>query len=884
MFQAGFAKRVWIFTNWVYNWVIYKFFYFLRVLMTDPFYQNNKFQQQNQQGGQTTSGVQQVPQQQIPVVINTPQLTPQQQQQLQQLAQQEQLIYQYIEQLNNVLKTQKMNPQQQQQIAKQIQQYNAQLQYIVQQKQQLGVIRTSKPITHPQVKRRGKISMKGFLMGCVVLFLLLIGGGALIFYSFVQNPERLASMGLGIDTAKQFLQALVSVFFGLLVFMGFGLLVVDMYRIFTVKNKKKIGYIVGSIVWLLIFILAIAAWMRLLTIVGDVAPNDAIDSQNLLIPYAQLKSWPVLVTEKVPLIWPINVMYRLNGSLFNSQVITKLGPVDAQQMTIMLDCWNDKKIWLDMNTLQFQGSCFYVEKGNHQLLIEINYTNMQTQEKISQSISAGFITVSSAVTLTNHWDVVGQNQNKTELVLWKVPRKVTFDASSIFEDFGLGEYKISWDVDDDGQIDKENDIAYTHVYKKAQVYNVNFRIPDLNDNLYTFPIRIEQSDVPVCEVTPTLLKGTEYALDTVFIDNNEIIIDYIFSIVDVKENKIIDTINSSNSNLKYKFPGAWTYAVQTTFQTSEGKKGSCESNNILLGASDFELYYDIAFKSPSAPDFKSAESIDNISVEDNTIILGEIPTIIQIKINRIIPENTNTTKRIILDGEPILSLDEKTFEIPIDESKIYDLHLVVEDVNRDIKTEEVFIVQVKRDDIIGKIIITPDSVGVDPFTVRFDASTSIVNDSEDEIIYFTRDFGDGEVKKDISQAIVEHVYKYDLETENGAFEPQLILTTRKWRKIEVGIDMPIIVKKQQKSFTINLDSHPWQLAQVGDRIQFSLDIDGLPETIHRDFGNGNTLECKARECIETMQVYKDPGTFKVIVKITEADQTPVESTITIKVD
>jgi hypothetical protein len=55
---------------------------------------------------------------------------------------------------------------------------------------------------------------------------------------------------------------------------------------------------------------------------------------------------------------------------------------------------------------------------------------------------------------------------------------------------------------------------------------------------------------------------------------------------------------------------------------------------------------------------------------------------------------------------------------------------------------------------------------MDPFTVQLDASTTIVNDPNDEIVYFTRDFGDGEIKKNFSQSIVSHTYRYDNKNEN----------------------------------------------------------------------------------------------------------------------
>jgi hypothetical protein len=70
------------------------------------------------------------------------------------------------------------------------------------------------------------------------------------------------------------------------------------------------------------------------------------------------------------------------------------------------------------------------------------------------------------------------------------------------------------------------------------------------------------------------------------------------------------------------------------------------------------------------------------------------------------------------------------------------VRIVVADANRDMGSEETFNIQIQRDDIIGKLLVKPDTVGTDPFIVQFDASTTVVNDPEDEIVYFTWNFGD----------------------------------------------------------------------------------------------------------------------------------------------
>jgi len=75
-----------------------------------------------------------------------------------------------------------------------------------------------------------------------------------------------------------------------------------------------------------------------------------------------------------------------------------------------------------------------------------------------------------------------------------------FDASAVFRDLGINDYKIIWDFNGDGEPDKQNLISTTFVYNEAKLYNVYVRFPDLNNYIYMFPVRVEPSDVPVCEI------------------------------------------------------------------------------------------------------------------------------------------------------------------------------------------------------------------------------------------------------------------------------------------------------------------------------------------------------------------------------------------------
>jgi hypothetical protein len=246
-----------------------------------------------------------------------------------------------------------------------------------------------------------------------------------------------------------------------------------------------------------------------------------------------------------------------------------------------LDCGNGQTLTLNMTTRQFDGSCIYFTKGGYPLNLDVFYINVPTSEKLDKVFSGGTLTINSEIVVTPENQPLAFNDAHTEMSVGKVPSKVSFDASQVFKDLNITDYKIIWDFDGDGTPDKQNQSAATFVYIGAKLYNLTFRLPSLNNYIYTFPLRVEQSDVPVCEVVATKNKEVEYGFVTNFLDTTVQITDYQFDILDKDNgNKIIDTIKSKDSSFNYQFPGKGTYAVQTTFMTEDGKQGQCESDDI----------------------------------------------------------------------------------------------------------------------------------------------------------------------------------------------------------------------------------------------------------------------------------------------------------------
>jgi hypothetical protein len=92
----------------------------------------------------------------------------------------------------------------------------------------------------------------------------------------------------------------------------------------------------------------------------------------------------------------------------------------------------------------------------------------------------------------------------------------------------------------------------------------------------------------------------------------------------------------------------------------------------------------------------------------------------------------------------------------------------------------------------------------------------------------------------------------------------------------IGSWTMVLVKKPNVTLSIDIDSHPTQIANVWEKIDMSLDIDWLPDTIIRDFGNWNTLECGGRECTDASQIYNQIWEYTIEAIVTYADKPTIE--------
>lgn len=260
-----------------------------------------------------------------------------------------------------------------------------------------------------------------------------------------------------------------------------------------------------------------------------------------------------------------------------------------------------------------------------------------------------------------------------------------------------------------------------------------------------------------------------------------------------------------------------------------------------------------------------------------SIEVTKLPIMLTLQVVSVNPETPTTQKKLYKDWEQVQSQfsDPNTFKVTIDEDKTYLLTLDVSDTDKQISSKYDITVSVKRDTILWSLSVTPGTVWTSPFEVKFDASTTTLNDTSDEIVFFSRDFWDGKINKDTSTSIITHQYEYDFEKENGVYYPSVELRTKNWLTYVISWTI-INVKKPETTIEIFLEEHPAQLASVWEVVPMSISVDGMPTNIYWDFWDGETQECNWRSCAETFHVYEKDSAYTISVKVDYEDSQSLE--------
>ena len=744
------------------------------------------------------------------------------------------------------------------------------------------------PWTPPKtiVKKGSKISPINFAIWCGLFGFLLIWAVAFLLFLALQNPTQFQGI-IGIEGIKTGLKLFAWLFFGSLFLGAFVLIIFNLYKLINQKTGGKMKYVI----WLIFGGLLLGG-----TVFGGIVSFNKINeiiqttgvNNSLLIPYIKFKDAYKPLSDGFPIIAPTKILYGANDTLLTRFLSSNF--VNKNINSLKLDCGNNKQI-LDYSQTkkQFVGECLYMKKGDYTIKFITNISDKATN--VTEDIITDLwpLSITTDIALVPSSGVITHNDAYDEIILGKAPTKVGFDSTSVFTDLKLDEYKIQWDLDGDGIFDKKDLTNFSRQFREPKVQSIYYTLPNMGafgDLVYQIDVRVLQNDVPICTLTSKLnpSASTSYNISTSFDEQQTRINSYMYKIKNLWTNKFIETISNKTTSFDYEFSGQGNYVVYLNYVTEDGKQGTCESDAIEVGVSTFNINYDLQYKWPNDSARKALTDTGIVALKDMTISAAALPIKLLFTINSITPQSPSTKTVVRLDNQIIQTPNGKSYEITLTNSTNTSITITATNPITQATTVLEFPIKITQEDIVWKLTIFPDSVGTSPLDIVLDASTTTLTDKDDEIIYFTWDYGDGEIIQNTSQARTEHTYVYDDKTENGEYRPSVTITTKKWKITKFWLKDPILVKKPIIASRISIDSHPAQIANVGDKVDFSLHTDGTPTHIVWNFWTSEGIECSDRSCASVPMFFTSPWTYTVTATITYKDLNSSSATTKIVVE
>ena len=848
------------------------------------------------------------------------------------LVQQQQYQKQYNELVDYVKKTPNLPIEQVNQIKAQLDQFNA---LFVEWKQKLQAlwynqVQVNKP-TEVKKWAKNNFSFKKLAIGCGVVLLLIFIGFFVTLTSLIRNPYALQWIWIDALNAKYILQVFTALLFGSIVLLMIWVIVWNIYRLITVKNQSKVRYLFWLLWWVFwTIVFWVIMWVVFMWI-GRIVTEEAVIDRPMVQPYLVGKvvtewkdefNFPYDVNNVLgkdyPLIAPSEFAFKIRTSEVLRHMRENLwANTTLQSLTLICGNPQDQRLeflWSvdelqDNEMMAFKWRCLYGQKWKYKYSLEIIYKDNIRNEVMKNTVTFGalldfeseifvYATTTNSSSSNNKTSRVFPTKDiKWEFLLWKAPAKVTIDTTQVFRDFGLSQYNVIWDMDWDLQTDRENQVNFDYSYRIPQVYYPSVKFSDLGDFIYSFPVRVEQNELPVCWIELWNYPWTTvYQISTNFLDpaDSAKISSYNYTIKNVWTRKTYQVLKGSDQEVNYTFPEQWAYSVVLDYVTVDGKQWWCESDVVQMKKESFDVQYAILALNSDTWKFKELCNSKSTTYGGcRQITLDTVPQSYQLQIKSITP-NSNTLKKVVtLDDNPLLNEDDVyTFDIPNEWT--YNLKIITSDAGRWMEEESINIgFTAKKQDIVGKVVITtsekdpsqrtPVSEWFEPLSVIIDASKTEVNVEWDEIIYFTWDFGDGEVKRNQQNGVVAHTYNYDYARENWIFQPIVKIRTRSW--IEKTIYGPKLnVKKWLISVEITSTSHPSRQAQIWKDVTFAAEFDWLPEKMTWDFGDGtDPVTCKWRTCTEITHTFEETWLFSIKLSLEFDAVQQVDGTMDFKV-
>ncbi len=441
-------------------------------------------------------------------------------------------------------------------------------------------------------------------------------------------------------------------------------------------------------------------------------------------------------------------------------------------------------------------------------------------------------------------------------------------------------------MDGDGVADLENNSAFDHTFADSKLHTINYKLPGLpsgrGSKRLTFDLRVVESELARCDLqVKNIDNDRRYSFKAVF-DEPIKVGKYKIEIRDVLADELIESIDATKDESTFTFPKGGQYEVTTAYYTPDGLKGSCSPETVSVGFDGNQVDFDLRFAEESTDPFIAVDDTTKVTLdEENDIInVAMLPAVLEITVNEIRPDPTAELK-VYYGNKQIFADSPNVYEINIGTLGEQPLDFVITTAQGK-ETRQSYNVRTSRASVKALIEVS-ETVGDDPFEVTLDASISPLYDENDEIVYFSWDFGDGETRMNISQGKIDHIYKFDEEKQTGEYYPSVTVRTKLGFEDTYRMPTPIVVKRAQRIATIDIPSHPTQQARVGEPVTFTVETDGMVDAIAWDFGNTKGVSGDGRTYSQVSVSFDQPGTYTIKVEVDYTNNIPAVDDITLRV-
>ncbi len=742
-----------------------------------------------------------------------------------------------------------------------------------------------------QVKKGSQLTAKRFFIWCWIFFLFFLLLMTWWVYRILKSNEMLKSLGLDAASVKTLLYLFSWLFFGILTLGMLLWLFLSIYRLAT-KKWSKLKYILWLIASIVLLIWIVIWRVYAINEIKKIQTWPTL-STNLIVSYIETKDGRIPAEKWIPLIAPMMMSFTVNDSS-NASIAREIATSirNKRPYAVELDCWNGQSLPMQANG-QFVWSCLFMEKKQYNFTLNVDKWDWEWMKEYP----ARWFIPQAAIEIDAIDDTSFFNDDKDEFIIWVAPVDVRFKSELLFSDLNLANDDILWDFWSNGEIDYTNQASFQHTFDDSKLQNIAFRLPalkwstpitwsksiDHNDVRYTFDVRVIESELAKCILSKENVRDNRWKFTPSF-DEDIQVWEWRYTIYDLVNEEVLATPKSDAKGiLSYNLPEGAKYEISMTYYTKDKQKGSCKPIEVNEGYQWNMAVYDLFWKHEKEQWFKKVDikTREVTMSEDEWISSILVPTSFQIEVLRTEPD-PDATIQLYFNEREIYPEGSNVFEFDVNQEWSYEMEFVITTKEGAISSQ-IVPVEVARNSVQALIQVNGEYVGDDPFNVELDASVSPLYDEDDEIVFFDWDFGDGEIKRKVSQWKVVHEYTFDSENDKGEFYPTVTVYTRKNVQDSYRLPEPIVVKRKQREIEIYMESHPQQQAKVWETVRMSLRTDWLIDTIKRDFGNHKALSCDSRECSETSIIYDEPGIYDIRVEVWYEDNIPSVKTLKIQV-